>query len=219
MIKRSNFVLLVTTLIIMPFFTSTYTVLASTNLEYSSATSEFVQINPNLSLIIDTETFDTYNIVTVTDSDGNISISDSRYNYVLENGEKITATLTEEFTTYPNNNLLNQRKAVPAWQKIRSNKVTASFDRVIKDVLIGTLLAKVNKILGHAYTVVSVVKTAYDKPDLKSSKVFYLNTNIYGKTNQLNYEGRHTYSLDAKNRVISKTDHFSDSNLKKFLGY
>lgn len=63
------------------------------------------------------------------------------------------------------------------------------------------------------------MKEAYAKPDLKSSKVFYLYSNVYGKTNHYGKEATHTYSLDSKNRVIRRSDTFSDNNLKKFLGY
>lgn len=192
MIKKKLVPFIVSLIIfIVPFVTSTSLAVASSELNNGRTTTEFLNISPNLTVKIETEWFNDYNIVTVTDSDGNISVSDSREDYVLENNEKIEVELQESSLLYPNSNTFNgQRAAVPAWQKIRSNKITASFDKAIKDLIIGTLLAKVKSLLGYAYTAVSIVK-----------------------------EATHTYSLDSKNRVIRRSDTFSDNNLKKFLGY
>lgn len=90
MIKKKLVPFIVSLIIfIVPFVTSTSLAVASSELNNGRTTTEFLNISPNLTLKIETEWFNDYNIVTVTDSDGNISVSDSREDYVLENNEKI----------------------------------------------------------------------------------------------------------------------------------
>lgn len=199
-----------------PFMTIGYSVYAtSSEIDNQASTlTESIPINSNLSLEVTTETYPGYEVITVTDNQGNISVSDSRQNYVLENGKKIGITINESTGLIP-----PTLKSVPAWQYVRTNTVTVAFDKAIKDLAIGTLLAKAKAVLGIVYSAVSVIKAAYEKPDLRASKAFYLQTNTYGKTNHLNYNGRHIFSLDAKKRKIKHTDYFSDIALKNFLGY
>lgn len=214
---RKNLILFIATLVTgaVSFLTIGYSAFAASDeLDNKISTvTEYIPVNSNLSLEMTTETYTGYEIISVTDNQGNISISDSRKNYVLENGEKIGVTIDRSSSFNSSNSTL---KTVPAWQYLRTNTITVAFDKTIKEIAIGTLLSKVKAVLGYAYSAVAVVKAAYEKPDLHSSKSFYLKTNIYAKTNQLNYEGRHTFSLDAKKRVIKNTNYFSNTNLKKF---
>ena len=182
--------------------------------------SEVISIDPNLTLTVVTEKFTDYNIVTVSDNQGNISISDSRYSYVIENGNKIETTISETESDVLNESI-TPFALVPAWQKIRTFTTTIAFEKAIKDLAISTIIAQVKalKIVGYTLTAAGLVKAAYEKPDLRSSKAFYLRRDIYGYTNQYGREGTHTYSLDTKYRKISKTDSFNDVNLKAFLGY
>lgn len=187
--------------------------------ENSNITNNVYEVDSEMKIIEEEEDFWDYTITTYTDSEGNVSVFDSRENYVVENGEEIGFSIVETEETDLIENFNQAKVSLPAWQRIRRNTYTLEFIKSIDDLAISTILGAIKPWMGAATGIAAIIKANYAKPDLRSSKVFYVRKDQYGKTNQYNRVETHTYSLDTKYRKIAKTDKFSHGELKTFLGY
>lgn len=167
------------------------------------------------------EIFDGYTIKTYTDSEGNVSVFDSRKDYVVENGEEIAfdVSVSTELSAIQSNGYVSPLASLPAWQRIRRSTYTIAFEKAIKDLTVSSILGAMSGYLLAIYTVAVIIKAAHEKPDLRASQKFYIRSDQYGKTNSYNQVATHSYSLDTKYRKVSKTDKFSNQQLKTFLGY
>ena len=170
----------------------------------------------NLIIMSETLVYDGYIIKTVEDSHGNRSVYDSRYDYVVENGEKIYFDEVFEKDFLSGNANINNYSA-SNWRFIRTWQSKVTFDKAISDLAITTIAAKI-PVIGKYKIAASIAKTIYDayvaKPDLKLSNAFYNVHDIYGYIFTQSREGEKQYQKDSKGRIINGTTQYSDPDMK-----
>lgn len=166
-----------------------------------------------------TEDFGEYTISTFTDNFGNTSIFDSREDYVVENGGIIHYDVTETEEIVDLNSQIVPMVSLPAWQRIRRLDTTVAFEKAIRDLVVSTILGAIKIWFGVAYGIAQAIRDGHQKPDLYNTRSFYVRRDTYGKTFSYNTTGTHRYALDARWRKVSRTDQFTNQELRRFLGY
>ena len=193
-----------------------------TSIPVQASEQPTVSVEQTEGMTVKTTTYDDYQVVKVTDEEGNSAVCDSRNDYVEENGEKIHFSVETVADIEP----VDEGKfavgiepyALSDWKKIRSYTYTIEFEDKISNLTISaiTSLIKVKYIMyvGAASSIASMVKAAYKKPDLKGKKAFYAKNTVYGYTYQSGREATKRIALDAKKRTIKGTETYSDVAIK-----
>lgn len=193
-----------------------------TSIPVQASEQPIVSVEQAEGITVKTTTYDDYQVVKVTDEEGNSAVCDSRNDYVEENGEKIHFSVETVADIEPIDDdkfaVGIEPYALSDWKKIRSYTYTIEFEDAISKLTIGaiTSLIKVKFIMyvGRAASVASLVKATYKKPDLKGKKAFYAKNTVYGYTYQSGREATKRIALDAKKRTIKGTETYSDVAIK-----
>lgn len=193
-----------------------------TSIPVQASEQPTVSVEQTEGMTVKTTTYDDYQVVKVTDEEGNSAVCDSRNDYVEENGEKIHFSVETVADIEPIDDdkfaVGIEPYALSDWKKIRSYTYTIEFEDAISKLTIGaiTSLIKVKFIMyvGRAASVASLVKATYKKPDLKGKKAFYAKNTVYGYTYQSGREATKRIALDAKKRTIKGTETYSDVAIK-----
>lgn len=105
-------------------------------------------------------------------------------------------------------------------EKIRSYTYTVAFEKAISKLTLGAISSVVKAkfvmavVVGGVSSISSIIKSTYEKPDLKGKKEFYAKNIVYGYTYQSGREAVKRIGVDAKKRTMKGTVTYSDPAIK-----
>lgn len=175
-----------------------------------------VSVEQSEGITVKTTTYDDYQVVKVTDEDGNVAVGNSKENFIIENGEKIDVSVITEEVIEPDDGI--GLYALSDWKKIRSYRSKIAVDKALgeltKTALITLLINKADLTSALAHSCVDVIYAYHQKPNYKSKKAFYMMHVIYGYIYVENREATKNYAQDANKKTIKGSTTYSNPAIK-----